>query len=325
MATSQLVVVQRRIINDAIDRARREEREDFVFNLPEASKYFLKIIFNHVEMNWYFSVYEHYDFNLASIRRVGARIIIKNVLRDILKGLIYIHSHNIAHRMISPESIVVCYINFKYVGKIADISMSKSMLSNGKNTATSGNFEENDFSAPELIRHNGRRTAGRRMMNVKSDMHSYGSTVFNTITGEHLYQIGERTIPENICNPRFKRNFDILRSSEMLQPYEVKLFEHMVTNLTEFSLRRRPSANLALNSPYFWDSNTIKSLFNRAFEVISIDEAKITMLNLKLDSFYENWKNELAIERSIDFQEYSNNSYGLLQFIVNTVSIFYNF
>lgn len=323
----QRVVVKRLNMNHVVDREKREAREEQVSILPHASKYFLKIIFNHQDLvlETYNAVYEHYDFNLASLRKLEPlRINIKPILSDVLKGLAFLHSHNMVHRYISPDSVVVCYINHEYVGKIADISMAKSILNNGKNVATSGNFEDNDYSAPELISNGRRRTSGRRMMNNKADVHSVGSTAFNAVTSEHLFENGLRTIPENICNPRFIKNFDVLSYSDYLKAHELKPFEDLVDSLTKSNSNDRPSAILALKSPYFWEDEHIKRFFIITYEFISSDESKINKLNLELNTMYNSWKGivkELITVECIDSSLYSCDSFGLLAFTAFIVSI----
>ena len=70
---------------------------------------------------------------------------IKNYMRQILKGMQYVHSKKICHRDLKPENILM---NKEGVVKICDFGSAKVLSENGLNTPY---IVSRYYRAPELI------------------------------------------------------------------------------------------------------------------------------------------------------------------------------
>jgi len=169
----------------------------------------------------------------ALLRNYGAfeETLVKNFVRQILKGLDYLHQRNIIHRDIKGANILV---DNKGGIKISDFGISKKVEANlmGGNRAHRPSLQGSVFwMAPEVVK----QTSHTK----KADIWSVGCLVVEMLTGEHpwaqltqmqaIFKIGSSakpTIPSDIsadAQEFLQRTFELDQDA---RPSAEELLEH---------------------------------------------------------------------------------------------------
>eukprot|EP01016_Furgasonia_blochmanni_P047420 TRINITY_DN6968_c0_g1_i2.p1 TRINITY_DN6968_c0_g1~~TRINITY_DN6968_c0_g1_i2.p1 ORF type:complete len:312 (+),score=33.15 TRINITY_DN6968_c0_g1_i2:54-989(+) len=114
--------------------------QDFYYSKTDTNKLIQNIVFEYMADNL-----ENMICSYAKHKRLFSEQQIKDYSYQILKGLEYIHSKNIAHRDLKPENVL---ISESGVIKICDFGSSKVIDPNGRNTPY---IVSRYYRAPELI------------------------------------------------------------------------------------------------------------------------------------------------------------------------------
>lgn len=120
-------------------------------------------------------VLEYCENDLRSLFASGYNFTVdqvRSIMYQLLKGLEYMHSNNVAHRDIKPGNILI--LDGEYV-KIADFGLSVE-LNNHQNTSKVATFP---YRAPELI-------LGSREYSHTVDIWSAGIIFYELVTGERF-------------------------------------------------------------------------------------------------------------------------------------------
>jgi serine/threonine protein kinase len=111
------------------------------------------------------------------------------LLRDILKGLDFLHQNNLIHRDLKPSNILVKNTAAGPIAKITDFGISKS--ANSVTTRSSHIIGTIGYMAPEQLDPDKYSINGRIAPNV--DLWYFGLLVYELVTGKNLFSKNEHT------------------------------------------------------------------------------------------------------------------------------------
>ena len=228
----------------------------------------------------YFLVNEYIKYGELSkrIKQTFSELQISVIIFQILKGLSYIHSHNIIHRDIKLENIMIndienILINGKieqfYWIKIIDFGIAKFTSSNKKEKGMTGTLY---YMAPEVIKQN---------YNYKCDIWSVGIILYILLTGKYPFDsLVKSRIKTKIEDGEFdEENIKYKNSSKELKD----LLKHLLNTNPTF----RYNAKEALKHDFF-KKNDGELLFKRNLKNKTISNYFHTFLNYSLKTkFYQ--------------------------------------
>ena len=228
----------------------------------------------------YFLVNEYIKYGELSkkIKQTFSELQISLIIFQILKGLNYIHSHNIIHRDIKLENIMIndienILINGKieqfYWIKIIDFGIAKFTSSNKKEKGMTGTLY---YMAPEVIKQN---------YDYKCDIWSVGVILYMLLTGKYPFDsLVTSRIKTKIEDGEFdKENIKYKNSSKELKD----LLKHLLNTSPTF----RYNAKDALKHDFF-KKNDGELLFKRNLKNKTISNYLHTFLNYSLKTkFYQ--------------------------------------
>ena len=172
---------------------------------------------------------------------------------EIIKGVEYIHSNNIIHRDIKPSNILIKYVNYKPVPKIADFGLStlgKDIMFNNNALVEYDSKINNDNMDSDKINHIVETYKQSYTEDIGTELYSsieqLGSTKYNSYTD--IYSLGIIYF-ELLCT--FKNNFHRIDSIQQLRndeydwdqfnnPKSDKIF---IQKLMDNDITKRPSAS----------------------------------------------------------------------------------
>ena len=228
----------------------------------------------------YFLVNEYIKYGELSkkIKQTFSELQISVIIFQILKGLNYIHSHNIIHRDIKLENIMISdieniLINGKiepfYWIKIIDFGIAKFTSSNKKEKGMTGTLY---YMAPEVLKHN---------YDYKCDIWSVGVILYILLTGKYPFDsLVKSRIKTKIEDGEFdEENIKYKNSSKELKD----LLKHLLNVNPNF----RYNAKDALKHDFF-KKNDGEFLFKRNLNNKTISNYLHTFLNYSLKTkFYQ--------------------------------------
>jgi serine/threonine-protein kinase len=95
------------------------------------------------------------------------------IVRQICRGLEYASEHDIVHRDVKPDNILITRDG---VTKLADLGLAKGPISDAKVTASGITLGTPHYISPEQVR-------GEQDIDVRSDIYALGITLYEMVTG----------------------------------------------------------------------------------------------------------------------------------------------
>jgi sulfatase modifying factor 1 len=106
------------------------------------------------------------------------------ILKDVLRGLLYLHSKGIIHRDISPSNILVDDSGAQPVAKIIDFGISKEI--NGEHSVSSQLIGKPQYMAPEQYRP--KVYGENEKIDTRVDLWSFGMVAYELLSGKRIAQ-----------------------------------------------------------------------------------------------------------------------------------------
>ncbi len=181
--------------------------------------------------------------------------LLEELTKDIIEGLVYLHSNNIIHRDLKPSNILLFNQGGKFSAKITDFGIAKITDATAASTQLVGTVE---YMAPEFFKTD---SAG---ITPAADLWSLGVILLEALTGTHPFgKTGTRSTSEQIIhnilfvNPTEAQNFISLSEP----------FKSIITNC----LRREPylRPTTAADLKHYFDAKP-QDIFGEKTQVITI-------------------------------------------------------
>ncbi|KNC83657.1 IRE protein kinase, partial [Sphaeroforma arctica JP610] len=187
----------------------------------------------------------------------------KDIMKDMMNGLVHLHSLNIVHRDIKPGNVLVSSENRIL---ISDFGLCKKLPDDKSSYATQVSGTQG-WIAPEFLIH------GRMTRAV--DIFAAGCVLF--------YLVSEG------CHP-FGRPFEREMNIRNNKPDLFVLEGHheiydLVKNMLQFNPSERPSAKLVLRHPFFWNADTcLQFLSDVSDRFEKVDKADPALLHIETNA-----------------------------------------
>lgn len=245
---------------------------------------------------------------------------IKNIMHQILTGIVYLHSNNIIHRDIKSANIL---LNNKGVVKLGDFGLARTISPiMQRNKLYSENVVTIWYRPPELL-------LGMKNYDLKVDMWSIGCVFAELLMGEPIFkgnnekeqieQIfkicgspSEMTWPgvvylpsydELIPKNTFDNNLKIYLTSKSSAPIDDITFD-LIQKMLMVNPRDRISAEEALRHEYFSDSHPVKmeeiKRINKEYHNLRLGKSEIAS-NYKFEKYDS--------ERNLKKEEFVSKTY----------------
>jgi len=143
------------------------------------------------------------------------------IVKDLIKGLMYVHEKGILHNDIKPENIM---ISKDLVPKLVDFGLACNTYTcsaGGKDSICCGGFSGTpDFASPEMYNH--------EIRSNESDIWSMGATLYNTATGTYPFNYG--------TNGTQPTNRDIMQAIRDNEPLKLNTPNQLLNDIVNRSL-----------------------------------------------------------------------------------------
>ncbi len=228
---------------------------------PNIARYEECYTFNTLSGEYDFGVLQYYeDGNLLQLLRKqslsqGQRY---TLLNNLLEGIKFIHSHNIIHRDIKPQNILIVKRNDEYIPKITDFGISKKIkptkLTQFSNSLIGAGTIA--YSAPEQL--------ADQPIRKNTDLWSFGIIAYQVLVGELPFnsgthstssELGRQEILKQINSGQLPKKFDAIPN-----PWGT-LIERCLVNDPEYRIKDTSECFLLLtnqkrtNSPFIASHN----------------------------------------------------------------------
>ncbi|PWU98933.1 putative serine/threonine protein kinase [Trypanosoma cruzi] len=185
----------------------------------------------------------------------------KRYLRDVLKGLVYLHREDIVHRDIKPQNVLLLETG---LCKLSDFGTSKCLLK----VCNSGQPEGTPpYIAPE---------AARGRAEKASDIWSFGIMMAQMLSGRLPWSNMEEMTPQTFCyNVGHNENF-VPQLDEQISAQEKEIIMRCCNRVPS----KRPTAEELLQDPYFSQSKTFTNAHPLGSLTSRVDECfQLSSLN----------------------------------------------
>ena len=200
------------------------------------------------------------DFLLGRAGLPECVLAAKDILKGIISGLVYLHSHKIIHRDIKPENILVSYPMAEGRRRImlSDLGLARRLSSVDRVVDPCGTI---GWMAPEVFDASVEKTPDA---SFKSDIFSAGCVFFFALTkGRHPFGdvTNLRICQENIANNNFLVSLEF--SEIVMEKYKDILLTDLIESMIRRDWKARSDALEVDDHPYFWDAKKTLEYFHR--------------------------------------------------------------
>lgn len=153
----------------------------------------------------------------------------RKILRDVVRGLVFLHNNNIVHHDIKLENFV---IGLKGKVKIADFGLSTHLKDEDQKQYLAGGTT--NYLSPEIIQ--------KKEHSFKVDIWAIGISAFVMLTGKAPFDSPQKeTIYEKILSCKYKFPSNIIISEEA---------KNFITSTLQIDPKNRPTAHDLSNHPF---------------------------------------------------------------------------
>jgi serine/threonine protein kinase len=222
--------------------------------------------------------------------------LVKGFLYQIVSGLKYLHKHNIFHRDLKPQNILV---DKDYNLKITDFTFAKENMEDNLSQTMCGSPL---YMAPEILNY--------QEYNSKTDLWSIGIIMYEMLVGSTPYKA------KNIVN--LVKN---IKERDVIIPKNIKissLGKHLLFSLLEKEPSKRLSWAELFNHPWFDNYEYKTNLYNKLFIDTNLKCNKVGSLS-KSDTYiyfqkkYKRWGHnflETNNKKNLENSESGNSESG---------------
>ena len=200
------------------------------------------------------------DFLLGRAGLPECVLAAKDILKGIISGLVYLHSHKIIHRDIKPENILVSLPMAEGRRRImlSDLGLARRLSSVDRVVDPCGTI---GWMAPEVFDASVEKTPDA---SFKSDIFSAGCVFYFALTkGQHPFGdvANLRVCQENIANNNFLVSLEF--SEIVMEKYQEILLTDLIDSMIRRDWKARSDALEVDDHPYFWDAKKTLEYFHR--------------------------------------------------------------
>lgn len=121
-----------------------------------------------------------------------------DILIQILHGIAYLHDHDVIHRDLKPQNILILYIDGRYIPKITDFGISKQLKEGDKSSVVnSTKFLSRLYASPEQLL--------GESIKKNTDLWSFGVIAYQMFVGKTPFHTGDHTFDSEPGRAEFFR------------------------------------------------------------------------------------------------------------------------
>lgn len=224
-----------------------------------------------------------------------ARISLKSVVDQLLRGMEFLHDLNIVHRDVKPTNVLLFSTSLSELTvKISDFGFAKLMDSQRGSEMSVMPDESSYWTVPEMVQGH---------YNKKSDVYSMGALIYFLSVNGGVSSSGN-VISFNFNSPTFTGS-----SSGVLM-------RHLIAIMTKTSPQQRPPFKCLRFHPFFWDNQKVLNFLTAAADRIKISDGSAWQAKQTLQENVESvigsdWSSRLDYEvvSSLAYRS-RNHNYG---------------
>lgn len=137
------------------------------------------------------------------------------MLRDIAKGMSYLHKQNIIHGNLHTGNVLLCHYGDETVTKLADFYMTR-FIDSGKQSCLTTKFKDDEYLPPEVFDHKECKTSKLALLTPKVDVFCFGELALEVACGSFPTPEKKRKGHNEVLNEvkRRERHLIKLKQSE---------------------------------------------------------------------------------------------------------------
>lgn len=121
-----------------------------------------------------------------------------DILTQTLHGIAYLHNHNVIHRDLKPQNILILHMDGRYIPKITDFGISKQLKDGEKSSVVnSSKFVSRLYASPEQLM--------GEYIKKNTDIWSFGVIAYQMFVGKTPFDTGEHTFDSEVGRTEFFR------------------------------------------------------------------------------------------------------------------------
>lgn len=185
-------------------------------------------------------------FDLLAERKTFSEELASSIVRDILRGLAYLHAHNIVHRDLKPDNVLCSSSEWPFQVKLADFGLSNVL--DEVDDSLQSKVGTPLYCSPELLM--------ASSYNEKIDCWAAGILMYELLTGTRPFNHPDSRIVINMIvegNIRYPEELWSGISAEAM---------HLVKSLLQRNPDERLSADQALQHPWIINGGNSQPIHN---------------------------------------------------------------
>ncbi|GAB0495321.1 hypothetical protein MMPV_006620 [Pyropia vietnamensis] len=221
-------------------------------------------------------------FDLLAEHKTFSEELASSMVRDILRGLAYLHAHNIVHRDLKPDNILCSSSEWPFQVKLADFGLSNML--DEEDDSLQSKVGTPLYCSPELLM--------AAKYNEKIDCWAAGILMYELLTGTRPFNHPDsKTVINMIVEGKIRYPDDLWRgiSAEAL---------NLVQSLLKRNPEERPSADEALQHPWILNGGGSSEPIHNDLTRLRTPRLQISPLNDGIEDDEIRRVNELRSRKS---------------------------
>eukprot|EP00834_Sanchytrium_tribonematis_P000671 NODE_13_length_54415_cov_0.522424.p5 type:complete len:683 gc:universal NODE_13_length_54415_cov_0.522424:33210-31162(-) len=274
-------VAIKRMLKDFVAIAEKEVK---LLQSTDINEHVVRLFFLSQNLNFAFVVLELCDGNLDQFIQNYPIYDAKNIIKQIVQGLEFIHELKIVHRDLKPVNILYQKHQDYFLFKITDFGLGK-MLDDSKSSFMTAPNGTKGWRSPEILKMLENPDCVLRLTK-ESDIFAVGLIV-HFILSHGVHPFGDIMSRElNILHGKYE--FDLF-GLDANESFEADL---LISDMISYEYEVRPTCHEILSSPFFWSEKQKLAFICNISNRLETEKRGQSILLKKLEALSDVYKND---------------------------------